>query len=55
MNGIPIYYFSENEKNKYYILTIGFTDHAKAFDCVDYNTLWTILWDENTRPPYLPS
>ena len=22
---------------------ICFIDHAKAFDCVDYNTLWNIL------------
>ena len=26
-------------------------DYAKAFDCVDHNTLWKIL---NTRPPDLP-
>ena len=30
-----------------------FTDYAKAFDCVDYNKLWKILRDGNTRPPYL--
>ena len=43
MNSIPIYYFSENEENKYYILTICFTDYAKAFDTMDYNKLRTIL------------
>ena len=31
-----------------------FTDYAKAFDCVDYNKLWKILRDGNTRPPDLP-
>ena len=31
-----------------------FIDHAKAFDCVDYNKLWKILKrDLNTRPPDL--
>ena len=30
-----------------------FIDYAKAFDCVDDNTLWKILRDENTRPPDL--
>ena len=27
-----------------------FTDYTKAFDCVDYNKLWKILRDGNTRP-----
>ena len=31
-----------------------FIDYAKAFDCVDHNTLWKILKDWNTRPPDLP-
>ena len=31
-----------------------FIDNAKAFDCVDHNKLWKILWDGNTRPPDLP-
>ena len=31
-----------------------FTDYAKAFDCVDYNKLWKILKEMNTRPPDLP-
>ena len=31
-----------------------FTDYAKVFDCVDNNTLWKILIDGNTRPPYQP-
>ena len=31
-----------------------FIDYAKAFDYVDYNKLWKILKDGNTRPPYLP-
>ena len=29
-------------------------DYAKAFECVDHNTLWKILKDWNTRPPDLP-
>ena len=35
---------------------ICFTDHAKAFDCVDHNQLWKILKEMgmNTRPPNLP-
>ena len=24
-------------------ISFGFTDHAKAFDCVDHNKLWKIL------------
>ena len=28
-----------SRKNIYF----GFTDHAKAFDCVDHNKLWKIL------------
>ena len=31
-----------------------FIDYAKAFGCVDHNTLWKILKDWNTRPPDLP-
>ena len=31
----------EFQKNIYF----HFTDHAKAFDCVDHNKLWTILKD----------
>ena len=31
-----------------------FIDYAKAFDYVDHNKLWTILQEENTRPPDLP-
>ena len=37
-----------------------FIDYVKAFDCVDHNKLWKILWkncgkrDGNTRPPDLP-
>ena len=31
-----------------------FIDYTKAFDCVDYNKLWKILRDGNTRPPDLP-
>ena len=27
-----------------------FIDYAKAFDCVDYNKLWKILQEGNTRP-----
>ena len=30
-----------------------FIDYTKAFDCVDYNKLWKILRDGNSRPPYL--
>ena len=37
----------EFQKNIYFC----FIDYAKAFDCVDHNTLWKIL---NTRPPDLP-
>ena len=40
----------EFQKNIYFC----FIDYAKAFDCVDHNTLWKILRDGNTRPPYLP-
>ena len=41
----------EFQKNIYFC----FIDHAKAFDCVDLNTLWKILkTDGNTRPPDLP-
>ena len=31
-----------------------FIDCAKAFKCVNYNKLWKILQDGNTRPPCLP-
>ena len=31
-----------------------FTDYTKAFDCVDYNKLWKILKEMDTRPPDLP-
>ena len=31
-----------------------FIDHAKAFDCVDHNTLENSSRDRNTRPPDLP-
>ena len=41
----------EFQKNIYFC----FIDYAKAFDCVDHNTLWKILKEmENTRPPNLP-
>ena len=40
----------EFQKNIYF----GFTDFAKAFDCVDHNKLWQILKDGNTRPPDRP-
>ena len=40
----------EFQKNIYFC----FIDYAKAFDCVDYNKLWKILRDGNTRPPDLP-
>ena len=40
----------EFQKNIYFC----FIDYAKAFDCVDHNTLWKILRDGNTRPPDLP-
>ena len=40
----------EFQKNIYFC----FTDYAKVFDCVDNNTLWKILIDGNTRPPYQP-
>ena len=32
----------EFQKNVYFC----FTDYAKAFDCVDYNTLWKTLKDK---------
>ena len=38
----------EFQKNIYFC----FTDHAKAFDCVNHNKLWKILQDMG--PPYLP-
>ena len=31
-----------------------FIDYAKTFDGVDYNKLWKILREGNTRPPDLP-
>ena len=35
--------------------TSGFTDYAKAFDCVDHNKLWKILKEMGIPdPPYLP-
>ena len=40
----------EIQKNIYFC----FIDYAKPFDCVDHNTLWKILIDRNTRPPYQP-
>ena len=40
----------EFQKNIYFC----FIDYAKAFDSVDYNKLWKILRDGNTRPPDLP-
>ena len=39
----------EFQKNIYFC----FIDHAKAFDCVDYNKLENSYRDENTRPPSL--
>ena len=39
------------QKNTYFC----FTDYAKAFDCVDHNTLWKTYTGGNTRPSYLPS
>ena len=39
----------EFQKNIYFC----FTEHAKAFDCVDHNKLWKIIRDGNTRPPCL--
>ena len=41
----------ELEKNIYFC----FGDYAKAFDCVDHNTVENSSRDGNTRPPYLPS
>ena len=38
----------EFQKNIYF----GFTDYAKAFDCVDHNKLWKIL-KEMRIPEYL--
>ena len=40
----------EFQKNIYFC----FIEYAKAFDSVDYNKLWKILRDGNTRPPDLP-
>ena len=31
----------EFQKNNYFC----FTDYAKAFDCVDHNELWKIIWE----------
>ena len=39
----------EFQKNIYFC----FIDYTKASDCVDYNKLWKILRDGNTRPPDL--
>ena len=40
----------EFQKNIYFC----FIDYAKAFDCVDHNTLENAEGDKNTRPPDLP-
>ena len=40
----------EFQKNIYFC----FLDYAKAFDCVDHNTLENSERDGNTRPPDLP-
>ena len=40
----------EFQKNVYFC----FIDHAKAFDCVDYNKLENSERDGNPRPPDLP-
>ena len=32
---------------------IFFIDYSQAVDCVDHNTLWKILRDGRSRPPYL--
>ena len=40
----------EFQKNIYFC----FTDHAKAFDCVDHSKLENSERDGNTRPPDLP-
>ena len=40
----------EFQKNIYFY----FTDHAKAFDCVDHSKLENSERDGNTRPPDLP-
>ena len=40
----------EFQKNIYFC----FIDYAKAFNCVDHNTLWKIWKSGNTRPPDLP-
>ena len=40
----------EFQKNIYFC----FIDYAKAFDCVDHNTLWKILRERGIRPPDLP-
>ena len=40
----------ELQKNIYFCVI----DYAKAFDCMDYNKLWKILKEIDTRPPYLP-
>ena len=34
----------EFQKNIYFC----FIDYAKAFDCVDHNKLWKILWEMGT-------
>ena len=41
---------ASSRKNIYFC----FMDYAKAFECVDHNKLWKILWDGNTRHPDLP-
>ena len=40
----------EFQKNIYFC----FLDYAKAFDCVDHNTVENSKRDGNTRPPDLP-
>ena len=40
----------EFQKNIYFCFIV----YAKAIDCMDFNKLWKILRDGNTRPPKLP-
>ena len=41
-------------KRQNYNIYFCFIDYAKAFECVDHNTVETYERDRNTRPPDLP-
>ena len=48
-----IHWIMENTREFQENIYFCFIDYIKAFDCVDYNKLWKILRDGNTRSLYL--